>query len=176
MFFDNFLIFVITTSLFLGALFFYFIYKSFRRWRLRSRLRRGISAEKKAERLLQSRGYEVLSVQRPFKMSMYVDGYKKEYTVRPDAFARKRRMIYVVEFKTGSTAPNPVYKNTRRQLLEYYHGISADGLLLVNVDDGSIRNIKFGDLHFQKRCSWGLVIVSFLAGAILASVATGIKW
>jgi len=50
---------------------------------------------------------------------------------------------FVAEVKTGSKAPDPNFPATRRQLLEYAHVFAPYGVLLVDAEAGTIREVCF---------------------------------
>lgn len=165
----NLLLWVIPLSLLVGALAFYHLARWWRKLRLRRRFSRGAVAEQRANKILKNNGYEVLFTQRPFVMRMYVDNQLKEYKIRPDAFAKKNGRLYIVEVKTGQHAANPLYRDTRRQLMEYYYGIAADGLLLVNGDAETIHHIDFAGSIVSTNSKKSYLFV-FILGVVLTSL------
>ena len=112
----------------------------------RASRRRNIRAhegEKKAEKLLKSKGYTIEGRQVKEKSGLYVDGVWCEVEVRVDFIVRKRRKKFVAEVKTGKTAPDPTQSTTRRQLLEYSLVFKKYGVLLIDMEEKKIREISF---------------------------------
>ncbi len=102
----------------------------------------GIRGERTALRLLNKAGYEVLETQVPGQVHVRVDGTRHSFAVRADALVRRRRRTYIAEFKAGR-AGRLDNRNTRRQLLEYAHAYEADGVLLVDATEETIRAVEF---------------------------------
>lgn len=112
--------------------------------RSRNRVRRAQRGETDAERLLEECGYSVVERQLSAGWEIYVDGVPRDAQVRADLLVESgdgRRLI--AEIKTGTLAPNPTYPPTRRQLLEYWFVFEPDGLLLVDVEAGTVVEIEF---------------------------------
>ena len=112
----------------------------------RASRRRNIRAqegERKAEKLLRSKGYSIEGRQVKEKSGLYVDGVWCEVEVRVDFIVRKRRKKFVAEVKTGKTAPDPTQASTRRQLLEYSLVFKKHGVLLIDMEEKKIREISF---------------------------------
>ena len=99
--------------------------------------------EQEAERLLRTAGYAILDRQVARSWAMEVDGEDYEASVRADLLVKKDGQVYVAEVKTGRLAPDPLYPPTRRQLLEYLFVFDPDGLLVVDVESRSIREVVF---------------------------------
>lgn len=103
--------------------------------------------EADAEALLEEAGYEILEVQAPGSWGMEVDGEPVEVAVRADFLVSRDGATYVAEVKTGRLAPDPRHPATRRQLLEYAFAFQPDGLLLIDVEEGAIIEVRFPDLE-----------------------------
>lgn len=118
----------------------------FGRWRARRRgryfQRRGVQAERKAERLLTRLGYRVVSRQPSAQAHVIVDGSRREITVTGDLLVDRGGRRWLVEVKTGGRR-SPYSDTTRRQLLEYALVYRVDGLLLVDVPGGAVMEIAF---------------------------------
>lgn len=97
----------------------------------------------RAERLLSDQGYQVLDRQVAGSWTLSVDGHDLEATVRADLLVQKRGRTFVAEVKTGRQAADPRFPGTRRQLLEYLLIFGTDGVLLVDVDAGRVRQVVF---------------------------------
>jgi hypothetical protein len=126
-----------------GALLFYWITKFILKFRLKRRFDRASEGEFEAQNLLAEHGYQIEQIQKTAKLSMWINGELFSYLVRPDAFATKENLKFLVEIKTGKIATNPKNTSTRRQLLEYFHGFQVDGILLVDADLRKIHRIHF---------------------------------
>jgi len=167
-------------AFFLGGLLFYQAFSWWDRFCFGRRMKRGVKAEVKAEKILRRYGYKVTAVQQPTTMAMKVDGKTKTYEVCPDAIARRKKRLYLVEVKTGARAVDPLFRETRRQLLEYYHGFPVDGVLLVNADAERVHQIEFSSkaVHrpsflFRKMVAAFVVGAAFAAGLILWVIPHG---
>lgn len=113
--------------------------------RLRWRFWRARSLENKARALLQRRGYRVIDEQVSRRAAVEVDGAPRTYLVRADYLARgPAGELYVVEVKSGQTAPDPLGTATRRQLLEYQLVYAeARGVLLVDMARRALIPVRF---------------------------------
>lgn len=111
--------------------------------RSRSRTRRAIAAEGRAERLLERAGYAILDRQVQGSWTIWVDGEAVEASVRADLLVGRGELVYVAEVKTGERAPDPTFPATRRQLLEYLHVFEPDGLLLVDMEAEEVLEVAF---------------------------------
>ena len=158
-----------------GAIIFYRLNLWWTRRRWCQRMKQGARGEVIGERLLRKQGYRIESTQHSVAAKMLVDGREKSYQLRPDAIVRKKRTVYAAEMKTGEKAGDPLFTETRRQLLEYYHTAPVDGVLLVNADTGRIHEISFPSRIHSKRFPWLAVVVAFLMG-VAATVAAGSAW
>jgi hypothetical protein len=122
--------------------------------RARGRIRRGnlrrgaraARAEGDAELLLHRAGYRVVDRQLSGTWTLRVDGEDREVSVRADLIVRRRRRLYVAEVKTGRSAPRPDLPETRRQLLEYLLAFDVAGVLLVDMEAGSVHAVEFPGL------------------------------
>ena len=99
--------------------------------------------EQEAEYLLEAAGYAIVERQVARSWAMAVDGENVEASVRADLLVKRNGQLFVAEVKTGRLAPDPLYPPTRRQLLEYLFVFDPDGLLVVDVESRSIREVVF---------------------------------
>jgi hypothetical protein len=113
-----------------------------------SRAQRG---EREAETLLADAGFRVIGRQVPATMMLVVDGRPLETVVRADLLAMRGGQRYVAEVKTGRVAPRIESASTRRQLLEYRLAYDVDGVLLVDAELGTVREITFPLLALAPR-------------------------
>lgn len=116
------------------------------RWREARRAGRsrrvGERGERKAARLLERRGYEVVEREVPGTSVLLVDGRPQRYSIRADAIVRRGRRRYVAEFKATGRAASLGNRGTRRQLIEYMLAFETDAVLLVDAEAGSIREVR----------------------------------
>ena len=113
--------------------------------RRRRRQRRAQAGEREALRLLRAAGFELVDAQVGRELALEVDGAPAAYQVRVDFLVHDRRQrLFVAEVKTGPQATQPLYRPTRRQLLEYQLGFpEAAGVLLVDMELRLIRRVRF---------------------------------
>ncbi len=130
---------------------------------------RGAEGEARAEALLASCGYSIEARQVAQEFEFLVDGEPRAVTVRADLLVIRDGRRFVAEVKTGTTAPRPEHPPTRRQLLEYRHAFSVDGVLLVQPEEGAIREIDF-PVPTRTRVSIGWIALAFLVGAAAAAI------
>ncbi len=79
----------------------------------------------------------------PHAWSVHVDGLAHAVDLRVDLLVEKAGRRFVAEVKTGKVAPVIENPATRRQLLEYHHAAGAEGVLLVDADLGTVREVSF---------------------------------
>lgn len=101
---------------------------------------------------------------------MLVDDQRLEFEVRADLLVSRWWRTYVVEVKTGESAPNPKNSATRRQLREYAAVYEADGLILADMSAGKLYQIRFPAKSTGPRPAW--LATMFLLGAMLGVVLT----
>lgn len=159
----------------LGALLAIWIPQAWRRTKMRRRFRRAREGELEAAALLRRRGYRVLDDQVKRSGHMFVDGERVEYEVRADLLVSRWWRTYVVEVKTGKSAPNPKNSATRRQLREYAAVYEVDGLILADMSEGELRSVRFPGRGQRRRAR--VMAAMFVVGAMLgvaASAAIGL--
>lgn len=157
---------VAAVSCLAGSLFCYRATSWWTKNRLERRLKRGLRQEVRGERLLQQYGYRIESLQPEVGANLSIGGEEKRHTIRPDALAVKKGRRFLVEIKSGPVAGNPMFKDTRRQLLEYHYYSQEDGLLFVNADKGTIQEVLFpGRERIQKQSWFSLMTTAIIAGA-----------
>jgi len=90
------------------------------------------------------------------------------YLVRIDYLARKKGKVYVVEVKSGEKIPYITNRETRRQMLEYYLAYQPSGILLLNMKNKSISEVKF---QFESTKRQTIIkLTYFILGAIISLV------
>jgi hypothetical protein len=117
--------------------------RAWQRWRNRARGRRANRAERKAARLLERRGFAVEAYQPTVDWPVVVDGQERDVELRADYLVTRHGLSYVAEVKSGQQAPSLRGAGTRRQLLEYRLAYAVDGVLLVDMERGNIREVHF---------------------------------
>ena len=86
--------------------------------------------------------------------------------MRIDYLVKKRGKVYVVEVKSGEKTSYITNRETRRQMLEYYFAYQPKGILLLNMKNKSISEVKFQFKNVFHQ--WIIKIIYFLAGVIFA--------
>jgi hypothetical protein len=109
----------------------------------RARLRVAHRGEEAAISLLAAHGFEVEQAQVTGRWTLWVDDEPVEVTNRIDFLVRGTDGVRVAEVKTGGRAPDPRHPATRRQLLEYCLAYQVDGVLLVDMVEGRIHEVRF---------------------------------
>jgi hypothetical protein len=113
------------------------------RWGRRRQWRRASAAERHAARLLERVGYRVLGSQVQGSYELLVDGVPTTVSLRADYVVSRGGATYVAEVKSGRRAPLLETASTRRQLLEYLVAFQVRGVLLVDAESGSVREVVF---------------------------------
>jgi ribosomal protein L15E len=144
----------------------YDVRTSWRSFVARRRSKKATDGERAAEGLLANSGYTIIDRQVPKKWKIHVDGEARTVRLRADLMVRKGGRRYIAEVKTGAVAPSIESPDTRRQLLEYRIAYHVDGVLLVDMEHGQIREVRFG-FPAGHRAEW------FLAGVLGGLFAIG---
>jgi hypothetical protein len=117
--------------------------------RLRARLRgraynvRGQRGERAAEALLESEGFRLIARQIETSYAVEVDGAVVDVPLHADFLVARGSERLVAEVKTGRNAPRFQHAETRRQLLEYQLAFAVSSVLLVDVEAGQLREVRF---------------------------------
>jgi hypothetical protein len=145
-----------------------------RLWRravARRRQRRALAGERRAERLLERRGFSILERQPQRLFQLELDGAPLSVELRADLLVARRGRLYVAEVKTGSRAPRIETSATRRQLLEYRVAYAeTEGVLLVDAEAGSVREVVFPIPALRRRSSFGSLTIGVMLGAAITWV------
>jgi hypothetical protein len=99
-------------------------------------------AEDEAEGLLHDLGYVIQERQAVRAWPMLVDGEAVRASVRADLLVTRNGETFVAEVKSGGAA-KPTLPATRRQLLEYLLAFEVHGVLLVDMERGSVHPVEF---------------------------------
>lgn len=151
-----------------GGIIFLFLFIKISNWargkRLRQRFSKSRQAEKEAEKILRKNGYTIIDIQKSKPLLITIGDKIHRYLVRIDYLARKKGKVYVVEVKSGEKIPYITNRETRRQMLEYYLAFQPSGILLLNMKNKSISEVKF---QFKTAFhQWMYRIIYFIAGMI----------
>ena len=166
---NSILIFILFVSGGIICLIFYIkISNWLRAERLRKRFSKSRQAEKEAEKILKKNGYAIIDTQKSKPLLITIGNKINSYLVRIDYLARKSGKVYVVEVKSGEKIPYITNRETRRQMLEYYLAYQPSGILLLNMKNKSISEVKF---QFESTKRQTIIkLVYFLSGAIFSLI------
>ncbi|MDD4569946.1 MAG: hypothetical protein PHE70_07485 [Tepidanaerobacteraceae bacterium] len=143
---------------------------------LKRRIRKAKKGEYRAIEFIKKQGFQVVDIQKEESYTLFIDDKPYEVTVKADMIVRKGSKTYVAEVKTGEKVTSPKYKDTRRQLLEYYLVYQPNGLLLIDMEEQKIRTVVYSILKYDKaiyinRLTWSAII--FVAGLIIGFLTRG---
>src|SRR5690554_4510347 len=98
--------------------------------------------EKDAISFLNKAGYDIVDIQKKQPITIYIDDKPYSSYVQADFLVSKAGKKYVCEVKTGkkTRATNAL---VRRQLLEYYLVFNPHGILLLDMENGTLKKIEF---------------------------------
>lgn len=105
--------------------------------------KKGRGAEEKARKVLKKQGFKIIQEQYPLEHDFYIDDKAISIDLRVDYLVQKKHRKFLVEVKSGQSAPTIFNKDTRRQLLEYHVVNPFDGLLLLDMESKTIKEVKF---------------------------------
>jgi hypothetical protein len=134
---------------------------------------RGKRGERRAERMLRRRGYRIISRQTASTYRIWVDGSSVATTVKADLIVRRWWRTWIAEVKTGDAAVRVEHEATRRQLLEYQLAFGISAILLVDGENGLIREVRFPMRQRGRACFF--VVGAAVAGTVLGAAAV-IAW
>lgn len=141
-----------------------------RRLRTWKRTRRAERGEAHAERLLVRAGFKITDRQVERAWSILVNGEPEEIVLRADLLVSHGKKRFVAEVKTGQVAPRIQNASTRRQLLEYLAAYPVDGVLLVDMEEGEIKEVVF-PLGEESPALPTSPLLVFAAGALVGAIA-----
>lgn len=132
------------------------------------RAARAARAERAARGVLEHAGFRVRGEQVRKSWALSADGERVRFELVADYVVERDGRAWVAEVKTGERALDLRFGPTRRQLLEYREAFGVEGVLLVDAEANSLREIHF---HAPERVSSrSAAILWFLAGAGVAGV------
>jgi len=141
-----------------------------------TRTRLALRAERDAERLLVEHGYRIEARQPRTRWELFVDGEPVGFDLRADLLLTRGGRRWIAEVKTGAHAPDLATPATRRQLVEYALAYDVDGVLLVDMEHGAVREVALGRRRPRgaTAVAWLVfAVVSALVLALAAWLATG---
>ncbi len=143
--------------------------------RMRMRMARARAREAQAAEMLRRAGYAVLESQPRATSTLLVNGQPLLTEIRADYLVRRWGRLYVAEAKSGTRAPDPTERGTRRQLLEYATAYAVSGVLLVDTEAGTVARIDFPALRrpflgFQAGFWLGVGVGAGIAGGVVAAL------
>jgi hypothetical protein len=136
---------------------------------------RGRRGELLAEKLLEQRGYRLVSRQLRGSYRAQLGEELVEVSLQADFLVERDGRQFVVEVKTGRNAPRFEHPETRRQLLEYQLGFGL-GVLLVDVENQELREVSF-PIGTERAPAhpggWLLALLACLAGLSWLAIRLG---
>ena len=167
---------IIVVLLITGAWIYYRISQLLSSSYMKKKRRQGARGEMYAKKFLLKNHYKIIREQPGIQACIYIDGEKKEYTIRADFLVEKNGESAIVEVKTGTTAIDPLYRYTRRQLLEYSVFYNVNKVLFFNAETMELKEIEFkkrnivsnqkNKINFISYCK--LILTTFIIGGISA--------
>lgn len=110
--------------------------------RVKRARKHGLEVEKYAPDVLRKMGFRDIVEQPVYNYSMNIGGQNVEVELNPDIIAKRHGRTYIIDIKTGGVGMVDNAK-TRRQLLEYYTYIPADGVMMLNMDTKELHEYDF---------------------------------
>ena len=143
---------------------------------MKKKRRQGAKGEAYAKKFLLKNHYKIIREQPGIQACLYIDGKKREYSIRADFLVEKDGESAVVEVKTGTTAIDPLYRYTRRQLLEYSVFYDVNKILFFNAETMELKEIEFKKLNIvsdrQNKIHFftyfKLILAAFFIGGVSA--------
>jgi hypothetical protein len=148
-----------------GAVLYYLISTTIRRYFIAKRLKHGRKSEEKAFHIIEAYGFKVVDYQQPFDYFMHISGAKQAVRLRPDFIIEKSGKRYICEVKTGEMATDPAMTATRRQLIEYATMIANEGIYLLDADKETLTLVEFRQKSgIAESVFWRNLSIALLAG------------
>jgi hypothetical protein len=133
-----------------------------------ARSRRGLAAERSAEKLLVAHGYRIVERRLAGSYAVQIDGDPHEVKLYADYLVQRDGRELLVEVKTGD-ATHLGHADTRRQMLEYQLAFAVPALLLVDADRETLCEVEF-PLSAPRRTASGWPY------AVIGAACTAIAW
>ena len=99
--------------------------------------------DEKARKILEHLGFSIENDYAKHTLRVMQDGQPLDLPVRPDIIASKGGKSYVVDIKQKSEFSQLSDPKTRQQLLEYYVTYKPNGILLMDMENKRIHDIRF---------------------------------
>jgi hypothetical protein len=130
-----------------------------------ARTRRGLSAERAAEKLLARHGYRVLERRVAGSYEILVDGEAQRVQLYADFLVSRAGRELLVEVKTGD-ATHLGHADTRRQMLEYQLAFAVPALVLVDADQETLHEVEFPLARSRAQSAWPLALAATACSAL----------
>lgn len=155
---------ILILGILIGSFLFFLLSKKFKSFKIKRMLKTARKGEKEAISFLNKAGYDIIGIQEKQPIVIYIDGKGYSSYVRADYIVKKTGKKYVVEVKTGKKT-RATTALVRRQLLEYYLVFNPHGILLLDMENGTLKKIEF---QWNKTSfSWyGLVLAGIFGLAL----------
>ncbi len=138
--------------------------------KIKKQLKKGIKKENEARKVLIQKNYKIISHNQKFSYYIKQDNSKIKISIETDYMVFKNNKKYIVEVKSGNESPKITNRNTRRQILEYYSFIENDGILLLNMENKTISEIKFPKKIASK--SFNTLILTTITLLLIITILT----
>lgn len=133
---------ILILGILLGSFLFFYIARKVKRIKIKRMLAIAKRGEKNAISFLIKAGYDIVDIQKKLPITIKIDGRPYSSYVQADFVVKKGRKKYVVEVKTGKKT-RATTAIVRRQLLEYYLVFNPHGILLLDMENGTLKEIEF---------------------------------
>jgi len=133
---------ILILGILLGSFLFYFFSKKLKRLKIKRILATARKGEKDAVSFLNKEGYDIVDIQKKQSMTTFIDGKPYSGYVQADYIVKKAGKKFVVEVKTGKKT-RATTALIRRQLLEYFLVFNPHGILLLDMENGTLKKIEF---------------------------------
>jgi len=120
-----------------------------------------------ASGILKRLNFQILDSQKKSTILTYIDGKSHVGYAQADFIVKKDKKTYAVLVKSGLLA-DPTEPSIRRQLIEYGRIFKTDSLLLLDLNNGELHEIRF---EFPKSEKERLLL--FLIGLLIVLVIMG---
>jgi hypothetical protein len=120
--------------------------------------------------ILKRLNFQVLDSEKKNTILTYIDGKSHVGYAQADFIVKKEKKTYAVLVKSGLLA-DPNEPSIRRQLIEYERIFKTDSLLLLDLNNGELHEIRFEFPRSEKER-----ILLILIGLLVALVIMGITF
>ena len=130
-------------GIFLGACGFYAAQQLWQRFRQHRRQENAQAMQERAAKILENLGFSLQPEYMRQNLRILQDGQPLDSPVRPELFVNKGGKSYVVNIKERQALQQLSDPHTRQQLLEYYVTYKPNGILLMDMENRRIHDIRF---------------------------------